>query len=84
MGTVVIVLGVISSILFFIAAVVLGISGSELTDLSSRSGVTVAEKYYQEIGMYGIAYSLISCALGLGILSISCGLGGMLRTKGNK
>jgi len=56
-GILVIVLGVISSVLFFSAGNQLGTSGKELTTLRSIGGTSVADAYYQEIGRYGIGYS---------------------------
>lgn len=80
-GIAVITFGIISSGLFFSAGFKLGKSGLILTDLRSQSGAGIAEAYYQEIGRYGIAYSYLAYALGLGILSISFGLGGILITR---
>ena len=80
-GIIVILLGLISSGLFFYAGVLIEISGESLTMLRSQGGNTVAEAYYQEIGRFGIAYSFLSYALGLAVLSVSLGLGGILITK---
>lgn len=70
-----IALGLISGVLFFSAGSRLSKSGMELTGLKSISGGTVNEFYYQEIGHYGIAYSLFAYALGTGIIMVSIGFG---------
>jgi ribosomal protein S27AE len=80
-GIGVIVLGVVSSISFFSAALQLGKSGEELTKLRSQGGTSVAEAYYQEIGRYGLAYSSLAYGLGWGVLAISCGFGSLLITS---
>lgn len=80
-GIIVILAGLISSGLFFYAGILIEISGESLTMLRSQGGNSVAEAYYQEIGRFGIAYSFLSYALGLGVLSVSLGLGGILITK---
>jgi predicted metal-dependent phosphotriesterase family hydrolase len=77
-GALVIILGLMSSYFFYSAGNQLQTSGQNLTQLRSQGGESVAEFYYQEIGRYGIAYSKVSHALALGILSISCGIGGIL------
>lgn len=74
----VIALGLISSGLFFSAGSQLSAAGVELSGLSSQSGGTVAEAYYQKVGEYGVAYSKLAYALGIGTLMLSIGLGGLL------
>lgn len=85
-GVTIIAAGVLSGLLFFIAGSRLSSSATDLTELRSVGGTSVAEAYYQEMGKHGLAYSLISYACGLGIISISLGLGGILlfddRVKG--
>jgi hypothetical protein len=70
--------GVVSGLLFFSAASKLDKSATDLTKLRSVGGTSVAEAYYQEMGEHGLAYSLISYACGLGVISLSLGLGGLL------
>ncbi len=77
-GMLIIALGVISGILFFKAGLSLYSEGKELADLRSVSGTSIAESYYQSIGKYGIAYATVSFAFGLGVISISLGLGGRM------
>jgi hypothetical protein len=84
MGAIVIALGLVSSYLFFSAGNQLKITGEELTILRSQGGQSVAEAYYQQVGRYGIAYSNIAYALAVGVLSISCGLGGILLIRQDK
>lgn len=76
----VIVLGIISSGLFFFGGSKLCTAGTELTGLRSQGGQSVAEAYYQEIGHYGVAYSLLAYAFGVGSLMLSIGIGGLLLT----
>lgn len=80
-AAIVIVLGLISGVLFFSAGSKLSESGKDLTRLRSRGGETVAEAYYQEIGRYGIAHSLLAYALGTATIMISIGFGGVLISR---
>jgi len=77
-GNTVITLGILASVLFFIAGIILLISSIDLTTLRSVKGTTVAESYYQQIGYYGIAYSLASFAFGFFSLTLSIGIGNWL------
>lgn len=77
-GVLVIAAGVLSGILFFVAGSRLGSSATELTELRSVGGTSVAEAYYQEMGRHGLAYAMALYACGLGVISISLGLGGVL------
>ena len=77
-GVLIIAVGVLSGILFFVAGSRLGTSATELTELRSVGGTSVAEAYYQEMGKHGLAYSMSLYACGLGVISISLGLGGLL------
>ncbi len=78
LGVLIIALGVISGILFFKAGLSLYSEGKELSSIRSVGGNSIAESYYQSIGKYGIAYATISFAFGLGVISISLGLGGRM------
>ena len=80
-GIAVMVLGLLSSGLFFNAGSQLSKSGQELTSLRSQNGTSVSEVYYQKMGRYGLAYSSLAYALGLASLSVSLGLGGLLVIK---
>ena len=81
-GNTVITLGIMACILFFIAGIKLGVSGFELVGIRSVSGTSIAEAYYQEMGRFGQAYSLISFAFGLLSLGLSLGIGNYLKLKG--
>lgn len=83
LGILTIVIGIISGILFFKGGFALSAEGTELTNLRSVGGNTVAEEYYQTMGKYGIAYANVSYALGLGVIALSLGLGGNLLSKEN-
>lgn len=78
LGILIIALGIISGVMFFKAGLSLYSEGKELTSLRSVGGTSIAENYYQSIGKYGIAYGTISFAFGLGVISISLGLGGRM------
>jgi hypothetical protein len=78
LGFSIIGLGIISGILFFIGGFKLSANGAELTTLQSVSGNSIAEEYYQTMGSYGVAYSFICFAFGLGIIAVSIGLGGRM------
>jgi len=84
LGIFVVVLGFISSGLFFTAGTQLAESGQDLTTLRSRGGESVNEVYYQNIGRYGIAYSRFSYAMGVAFLMMSLGFGSILITKEEK
>ncbi|HEV7857980.1 MAG TPA: hypothetical protein VGO91_05060 [Pyrinomonadaceae bacterium] len=77
-GLIIIAVGILSGAVFFIAGSKLNSSATDLTEIRSVGGNSVAEAYYQEMGHHGLAYSLISFACGLGIISISLGFGGLL------
>jgi hypothetical protein len=77
-GLIVMAAGIVSGLLFFSAASKLNTSATDLTKLRSVGGTSIAEAYYQEMGQHGLAYSIISYACGLGIISVSLGLGGLL------
>ncbi len=81
LGILTIVFGIISGILFFKGGLILSPASTELTNLRSVGGNSVAEKYYQTMGKYGIAYANVSYALGLGVIALSIGLGGNLLLK---
>ena len=77
-GIVVLIGGLISGILFFVAGSNLSAASTKMTELRSVGGTSVAEAYYQEAGRQGLAYSTAFHACGLGIISISIGLAGLL------
>jgi len=74
-GIFVIIIGFIAGCLCFSAASNFEKSGNSLLDLRSVGGTSIAEAYYQEIGSYGLSYSKLSYALGLGIIAITIGIG---------
>ena len=84
MAIIVLLLGLISGVLFFNAGSILHDSGKALTTLRSVGGETVAEAYYQKMGSYGIAYSLLAYAMGTGIIMISAGFAGVLLSRDEK
>lgn len=77
-GIVVLICGLLSGIVFFVAGFNLSAASTHMTDLRSVGGNSVAEAYYQEAGRQGLAYSTAFHACGLGIISISLGLAGLL------
>jgi hypothetical protein len=77
-GVLIIAAGILSGILFFVAGSRLNSSATELTELKSVGGTSIAEAYYQEMGRHGLAYSMALYACGFGIISVSLGLGGLL------
>jgi hypothetical protein len=80
LGVIVMGLGGLGAILFFIAGLILLSSAVELIGLRSQSGTSVAEAYYQQMGRHGLAYSIISFACSFGLVSISLGVGRLLQT----
>jgi len=70
----VVVFGLIISGLCFTAGGLLWESGKELTLLRSQGGTSVAEAFYQEIGQFGLAFSLLSYALSITSFMLSLGL----------
>ena len=67
--------GFVSGLVFFAAGLSLSRSGHILTGLRSKGGESVAEVYYQQMGHYGVAFSLMAYAFGLGIIALSLGIG---------
>lgn len=78
LGVLVLILGILSGIMFFVAASNLGKPSTEMTELRSVGGTSVAEAYYQATGKQGLAYSTALYACGLGIVALSLGLSGLL------
>lgn len=67
-GTLVIVLGIISCVLFFVSA-------SDMIALRSQSGTTVAEVYYQDMGKIFKGFAVFSRAIAISTLSITIYMG---------
>ncbi|MCE5258550.1 MAG: hypothetical protein LLG44_05740 [Chloroflexi bacterium] len=71
-------LGFVVAALFIIASIMLWIHGSSLTNLQSVAGGTINEAYYQEIGYYGRAFSIICLAMGIASIFVSRGISELL------
>ena len=69
----VLVAGLLSASTFVAAADQLNTSAYALLALRSRSGDSVAEAYYQEVGKQSSAYAKWSLALAMAIVSVSLG-----------
>ena len=67
-------IGVIAGLLFFSAGLKFNKAGSELLELRSKSGTSVAEAYYQEMGQMNKGFSTLSYALGLSVFGICLGV----------
>lgn len=80
-GIFVIILGIISALLFYTAAVKFANTGEDLSNLRSVSGTSIAEAYYQEIGHYGIANSSLCYGLAFMTLCLSISMGVILISK---
>jgi hypothetical protein len=80
----IILLGSLSSGLFFSAGKSFYETGADLKFLRSKGGESVAEVYYQHMGLYGIAYSRVADALGVGTLMFSLGFAGIIFTARDK
>lgn len=81
-GAVVIFLGILSGMIFFVAGSKINQAGQEMTELRSEGGMSLAEYYYQSVGKSDVAFSYMAYALGLAIISLSIGVGGTLIIKG--
>lgn len=77
-GVLVLIAGIVSGVMFFVAGSNLSKASTEMTGLRSVGGTSVAEAYYQGTGKQGLAYSTALYAFGVGILAGSLGLGGLL------
>lgn len=77
-GVLVLIAGILSGLMFFVAGSKLSSASTDITEISSVRGTSVAEAYYQETGRQGLAYSTGLYACGLGIIAISLGFGGLL------
>ena len=78
LGTVIIILGILSGVVFFAAGMRISNAGSNMTELRSVSGDSVAEHYYQEVGEFAKGVSLFSYGLGLAVITFSIGVGGKM------
>lgn len=77
-GVLVLIAGIASGIMFFVAGSSLSKASTNMTGLRSVGGTSVAEAYYQEAGQQGLAYSTALYACGVGIIAVSLALGGLL------
>lgn len=77
-GVLVLIAGIASGIMFFVAGSSLGKASTDMTELKSVGGTSVAEAYYQGAGKQGLAYSTALYACGVGIIAVSLALGGLL------
>lgn len=77
-GVLILIAGILSGLMFFVAGSKLSSASTDITEIRSVGGSSVAEAYYQEAGKQGLAYSTGLYACGLGIIAISLGFGGLL------
>jgi hypothetical protein len=85
MGSIVIILGLISGYMFFYAGNYLDRNGINMKqNLKSKGGESVAEYYYQDIGEMNCGLAGLCYAFGMGDTTISIGLGGILLTSPNR
>ena len=78
LGLIIIFLGIISGVVFFVSGNLMGSTGSTMTDLQSQAGNTVAEAYYQNVGQLAKGISIFIYALGMTTITFSVGFGGKL------
>lgn len=78
LGFIIITLGMISGVVFFVSGNLIGSTGSTMTVLQSQAGNTVAEAYYQNVGELAKGISIFIYAIGLATITFSIGLGGKL------
>lgn len=81
MGILVIILGIMSGIAFFNSGNQLNKTGNDMKLLRSEGGNSLAEVYYQEIGEMNKGLGVLANGFGLGIMSISIGIGTKLITS---
>ena len=80
-GTLVIALGIISGLVFFSAGSKFSETAENMITLTSESGTSLAEVYYQDVGGISKGLGLLSNALGIGIIAISIGYGAKIYYK---
>lgn len=78
LGVVIIVLGILSGVIFFVAGSSVGKAGDSMTELKSQAGTSLAEAYYQEVGEFAKGISTFIYGLGLAVITFSIGLGGKM------
>jgi len=83
LGVLVLIVGIVSGIMFFVAGSNLSKASTDMTELRSIGGTSVAEAYYRDAGRQGLAYSTALYACGVGIIAVSLGLGGLLLSGGD-
>ena len=81
MGTLTIILGIIACIMFFNAGSKLNETGTEMNRLTSQSGTSLAEAYYQSVGDMNKGLGTLCYAMWIGTLAISIGIGSSYKTK---
>jgi ribosomal protein L40E len=74
-GMLIITLGIISGIIFFVSGSQFYTTSTDMSSLRSESGTSLAEAYYQDVGGMNKGLGLFSYALGVGIIAISIGIG---------
>lgn len=69
------ILGIVSGIIIFIAGINLKNTGNDMSKLRSKSGTSLAEVYYQEVGQVtkGAGFALQGIAVGVIAISIKEG-----------
>lgn len=71
LGALIILLGVVACIMFFISAHSIGNSASEMIDIRSQAGTSVAEAYYQNVGKALTGFAMFSRGIGISILAFT-------------
>lgn len=83
-GTLVIILGIISGIIFFVSGSQLSKTGDDMKELRSQSGDSLAEVYYQDVGEMNKGLGTLADALGVGVMTLSIGIGAKLITDSGR
>jgi len=78
LGFGIIISGIISGVIFFVAGNSIGSTGQIMTEIQSQAGNTVAEAYYQNVGGLAKGVSMLIYAMGLSVITFSTGFGGKL------
>lgn len=73
--------GIIACIIFIIAGYKLNNNGKDMKELRSQGGTSLAEAYYQDIGVMNEALGYLCYGLGVGIFTIAFGISANIKEK---
>lgn len=78
LGVLIIIFGIASGTLFFIAGNQFSEASQNMKDLKTQSGNSLQEAYYREMGGLSKGLGFVSYGMGIGVFGISVAIGGKI------